>query len=138
MGLGRYQPRRLVGHAWLAVGDAVGFMDPITGEGMFRAFRTAQLASQTLLAAFAAGDLSEKRLSPYARAVRAEFTPSYRFVDTVVALSRRPQLARVALKAIARDPVLATRMGAYQGALAPAAGFYSLDTLARLAWAGLR
>ena len=136
MGLGRYQPQRLVGPAWLAVGDAVGFMDPITGEGMYRAFRTAQLAAETLLAAFAAGDLRASRLQPYARAVRREFTPSYRFVDTVVALSRRPRLARFALRAIARDPVLATRMASYQGALAPAAGFYSLDTLARLVWAG--
>ena len=138
MGLGRYQPRRLVGDAWLAVGDAVGFMDPITGEGMYRAFRTAQLASETLLAAFAAGDLRAPRLMPYARAVRREFTPSYHFVDTVVALSRRPRLARFALRAIARDPVLAKRMGSYQGALAPASGFYSLDTLARLAWSGIR
>lgn len=138
MGLGRYQPRRLVGDAWLAVGDAVGFMDPLTGEGMYRAFRSAQLASETLLAAFAAGDLRAPRLMPYARAVRREFTPSYRFVDTVVALSRRPRLARFALRAIAKDPVLATRMGSYQGALASASGFYSLDTLARLAWSGFR
>ena len=138
MGLGRYHPQRLLGDAWLTVGDAVGFMDPITGEGMYRAFRTAQLAAETLLAAFSASDLTERRLLPYAQAVQREFKPSYRFVDTVVALSRRPRLARLALRAIARDPVLATRMGAYQGALAPAAGFYSLDTLARLAWAGLR
>jgi flavin-dependent dehydrogenase len=138
MGLGKYQPRRLVGDGWLAVGDAVGYMDPITGEGMYRAFRTAQLATETLLAAFAHGDLRASQLMPYARAVRAEFNPSYRFVDTVVALSRRPRLARFALRAIARDPLLAARMGSYQGALAPASGFYSLGTLARFAWAGLQ
>jgi flavin-dependent dehydrogenase len=137
MGLGRYQPRRLVGDGWLAIGDAVGFMDPLTGEGMYRAFRTAQLAAETLLEAFAQGDLRASRLRGYVRAVRREFAPSTRFVDTVVALSRRPVLARYALRAIARDPVLAARMGTYQGALAPATGLFSLDTLARLAWAGL-
>jgi flavin-dependent dehydrogenase len=137
MGLGRYQPRHLVGDGWLAIGDAVGFMDPLTGEGMYRAFRTAQLASETLLEAFSRGDLRASRLQGYARAVRREFVPSSRFVETVVALSRRPVLARYALRAIARDPVLATRMGTYQGALAPATGLFSLDTLARLAWAGL-
>ncbi len=137
MGLGRYRPRRLVGDGWLAIGDAVGFMDPLTGEGMYRAFRTAQLASETLLAAFSQGDLRASRLRGYASAVRREFVPSACFVETVVALSRRPRLARYALRAIARDPVLATRMGMVQGALAPATGLFSLDTLARLAWAGL-
>lgn len=138
MGLGAYQPAARSGEAWLAVGDAVGAMDPLTGEGMYRAFRSAQLASETLLAAFSAGDLSARRLRPYAVAIRREFDPSVRFVEAVVALSRRPRLARLALSAIAQDPVLAGRMGAYQGALAPASGFFSLSTIARFAWGSLR
>lgn len=138
MGLGRYRPADLVGDGWLMVGDAVGSMDPITGEGMYRAFRTAELAAETLKAAFSRGAFRACHLAPYARSVRREFTPSYRFVDTVVTLSRHPRLARFALRAIAQDPVLAGRMGSYQGALASAAGFFSLDTLARLAWGACR
>ncbi len=136
MGLGRYRPLALAGDGWLAVGDAVGFMDPLTGEGMYRAFRTAQLAAESLLGLWDSGDLRASRFAPYVRAVRRDCDPSVRFVDTVVALSRRPPLARYALRAIARDPVLATRMGSYQGALASARGFFTLSTLARIAWAG--
>lgn len=138
MGLGRYRPAELVGDGWLMVGDAVGSMDPITGEGMYRALRTAELAAETLTEAFSRGAFRASDLARYARAVRREFSPSYRFVDTVVTLSRHPRLARFALRAIAQDPVLAERMGSYQGALASAAGFFSLDTLARLAWGGCR
>jgi len=136
MGLEGYRPAAIAGDGWLAVGDAVGNMDPITGEGMFRAFRTAQLAAETLLLAFERGDLGAARLSPYVRAVNREFLPTYRFIDMVVALSRRPKLTRFALRAIATDPVLAERMAAYQGALAPASGLFSPRTLGRLALAG--
>lgn len=135
MGLGRYRPLGLAGPGWLAVGDAVGFMDPLTGEGMYRAFRTAQLAAETLLSTWNQ-DLGPEAFKPYILAVRRELEPSVRFVDTVVALSRRPELARYAIRAIARDPVLAARIGAYQGAIASARGFFSLGTLARFVWAG--
>lgn len=40
---------RLSGEGWLAVGDAGGLVDPITGEGLYYALRSADLASQTLI-----------------------------------------------------------------------------------------
>jgi flavin-dependent dehydrogenase len=38
------------GDGWAMVGDAAGFVDPITGEGIFYAMRSAELLSQALLA----------------------------------------------------------------------------------------
>jgi len=39
----------VAGDGWLAVGDAGGLVDPITGEGLYYAIRSADLASQVLL-----------------------------------------------------------------------------------------
>lgn len=40
---------RLSGDGWIAVGDAGGLVDPVTGEGLYYAVRSADLASQVLL-----------------------------------------------------------------------------------------
>ncbi len=38
------------GEGWAMVGDAAGFVDPITGEGLYYAFRSAELLSEALVA----------------------------------------------------------------------------------------
>ena len=40
---------RVAGDGWLAVGDAGGLVDPITGEGLYYAIRSGDLASQVIL-----------------------------------------------------------------------------------------
>ena len=40
----------VAGEGWAFVGDAAGFVDPITGEGLYYAMRSAELLSQALLA----------------------------------------------------------------------------------------
>ena len=40
---------RLAGEGWLAVGDAGGLVDPITGEGLYYAMRSGDLASQVVM-----------------------------------------------------------------------------------------
>jgi geranylgeranyl diphosphate/geranylgeranyl-bacteriochlorophyllide a reductase len=44
-----WQNNRLAGEGWIAVGDAGGLVDPVTGEGLYYAVRSADLASQVLL-----------------------------------------------------------------------------------------
>ena len=39
---------RAAGDGWLLVGDAAGFIDPFTGEGIFRALRSARAAAESL------------------------------------------------------------------------------------------
>jgi flavin-dependent dehydrogenase len=55
---------RPAGPGWAAVGDAAGLVDPITGEGLFYALRSAELLAECLRSG---------RTSDYARAVRNEF-----------------------------------------------------------------
>lgn len=44
-----WKKNRLAGEGWLAVGDAAGLVDPITGEGIYYAMRSGDLASQVVL-----------------------------------------------------------------------------------------
>src|SRR6202050_3812629 len=44
-----WENNRLAGDGWLAVGDAGGLVDPITGEGLYYAMRSGDLASQVVL-----------------------------------------------------------------------------------------
>jgi geranylgeranyl reductase family protein len=45
-----WKNNRVAGDGWMAVGDAGGLVDPITGEGLYYAVRSGDLASQVLLA----------------------------------------------------------------------------------------
>lgn len=45
----RWKDNRLSGEGWFAVGDAGGLVDPITGEGLYYAIRSGDLASKLLL-----------------------------------------------------------------------------------------
>ena len=56
--------RRAAGGGWALLGDAAGFADPVTGEGIFYALRSAELFA----GAFLAGDAEA-----YERAWRADF-----------------------------------------------------------------
>jgi len=42
--------RRRGGHGWLLIGDAAGFLDPFTGEGLHRSLASAELAAAAILA----------------------------------------------------------------------------------------
>lgn len=44
-----WRNNRAAGDGWLAVGDAAGFVDPITGEGLYYAVRSGDLASRVVL-----------------------------------------------------------------------------------------
>src|SRR5438552_1515825 len=52
----------------LLVGDAAGFFDPFTGEGIYAALRGAELAVETAVGALRAGDCSRRALAAYGRA----------------------------------------------------------------------
>jgi flavin-dependent dehydrogenase len=70
----------VVGDRFVAVGDAVTFLDPIFSGGVFIAMRTGQLAAQAIIAAFAARDLRRRRFRAYERAVWRGTAPLFRFI----------------------------------------------------------
>jgi geranylgeranyl reductase family protein len=44
-----WKKNRIAGDRWVAVGDAAGLVDPITGEGLYYAMRSGDLASRAVL-----------------------------------------------------------------------------------------
>ncbi|HUP28300.1 MAG TPA: NAD(P)/FAD-dependent oxidoreductase, partial [Chloroflexia bacterium] len=65
--------RRTSGAGYMLVGDAAGFFDPFTGEGVHKALRGAELAAEVGSEALARGDVSAKALAKYSVSRRREF-----------------------------------------------------------------
>jgi len=75
-----YDNSPVVGDRFVAVGDAIAFVDPIFSGGVYIALRTGQLASGAILEAFRAGDFSARRFADYERRVRAGLDPLFKFI----------------------------------------------------------
>jgi menaquinone-9 beta-reductase len=106
------------------VGDAAGYLDAITGEGLAVALH----GSAALVAAILAGDLSR-----YAAAHRRIHRLPDAMTSLVLALERRPRLRRRAIRALAADPALFSRLLGVHGRLLPARRL-GLGSILRLAW----
>ncbi len=65
---------RVAGDGWVAVGDAAGLVDPITGEGLYYALRSADLAAKTILEG-----LNGATEAAYRRLLRRDFASDLEF-----------------------------------------------------------
>jgi menaquinone-9 beta-reductase len=68
-----FKPRRCVADGILFVGDAARVNEPVSGEGIYFAMKSALLAAETIDEAFGASDFSASRLRSYERRCRREF-----------------------------------------------------------------
>src|SRR6185295_5394035 len=59
--------KRTSGAGYMLVGDAAGFFDPFTGEGVYKALRGAELAARVASGALERDDLSAGSLAEYDR-----------------------------------------------------------------------
>jgi geranylgeranyl reductase family protein len=100
----------------LLVGDAAGFLDPFTGEGVFRALRGAEIAATVAQAALERDDVSAHQLAPYSAARREAFAAKDRLCLLIQAFVACPRLLDYAI------PRLNRRCGAQE--LAAALGDY--------------
>jgi geranylgeranyl diphosphate/geranylgeranyl-bacteriochlorophyllide a reductase len=64
-----WRNNRVAGDGWLAVGDAGGLVDPITGEGLYYAVRSGDLASQVVVDEHA----PEKKADRYRQLIARDF-----------------------------------------------------------------
>ena len=85
---GSWRKNRVAGEGWMAVGDAAGLMDPITGEGLYYAIRSADLAARSLLSA--SGDLAA-RMAQYRVLLRRDFAADLEYASR---LAKRVFLGR--------------------------------------------
>ena len=65
--------KRTSGPGYMLVGDAAGFFDPFTGEGVYKALRGAEIASEVAVLALEKDDLSARSLARYSSLRRKEF-----------------------------------------------------------------
>ena len=75
-----YHNSPVVGDRFVAVGDAIAFVDPIFSGGVYIALRTGQLAAAAIVQAFRAGDFSARRFAAYERRVHAGLAPLFKFI----------------------------------------------------------
>jgi flavin-dependent dehydrogenase len=96
----------------MLTGDAAGFYDPFTGEGLYTALRSAELLAEVAYPALARGDVSVAALAGYARARRAAFAGKARVSRALQLVIAHRRLANLAAHALGRRPaLLATLMG---------------------------
>ncbi|HEY9899614.1 MAG TPA: FAD-dependent monooxygenase [Pantanalinema sp.] len=128
-----YQGEALPADGLVVLGDALRYFDPLTGQGMYRALRSAELASDVLGAALRDRLPTRQRLAPYRLAMEREFRWAYVFARTVARLTQSERAMNLAVRALSTQASLADRMAAYQGAsLAPQRFFLDLFRLAAL------
>jgi flavin-dependent dehydrogenase len=110
--------RRPAAHRVLAIGDAAGFVEPFTGEGLSWALLSARAVAPLALAG--ARGWHEGLARDWAAAHRAQVRRHQRLCTGVAAWLRRPALVRATLALAAARPSLArlvtARLGAEGGA----------------------
>ena len=106
----------ITGHAidgLLLAGDAAGFIDPMTGDGLRFAVRGGELAAAAALEALATGwNGLHARL---ARERRREFWAKWRFNRAVRPAAERPSIVEAAAAGAQLAPGLVRRMIAFAG-----------------------
>jgi menaquinone-9 beta-reductase len=116
----------------LLVGDAAGFFDPFTGEGIAMALRGGEMAAEILADALARGDLRASRLSPYEDRRAAAFAKRLRLDRLLQRILARPRLADWVAGRLRRDQALADLLARVAGDTADAGSVLRPAFLARL------
>jgi len=118
--------------AALLVGDAAGFYDPFTGEGVHRALWSAGLAAHEIAAALSDGDLTTTRFNRFDRQQRKAIASKERLGAALQAIIRRPTAANALARLLRRHQSLADLLLGVIGDLLPPRALLSLDALKAL------
>jgi menaquinone-9 beta-reductase len=103
--------RRVAFDGAVLVGDAAGYYDPFTGQGIYQALAGAELLVQHVV---------ENRIAEYEGAYRSLTGPARRVQRLVEFVCARPRFADRVFASLARTPELALRLIAVTGDLRPA------------------
>ena len=105
------------GRGWLLVGDAAGFLDPFTGEGLHRALVSAELAAAAITAR---GRGRAGAFDAYERAMQRRFLAKDAVSWLVQVFLGQPELFEYAARRVAARPTVRATMGLVIGDLVPA------------------
>jgi geranylgeranyl reductase family protein len=121
-----HRVRRAAGRGWMLVGDAAGFIDPFTGEGIYRALRSARAAAEAL------DELDDGASGRYLAARRKAFAAKDALTWVVQGMLASPPLMGYALRRLASRPGAAARLGSALGDCRPASDALSPLFLAQV------
>ncbi len=108
---------RRAGRRWLLIGDAAGFLDPFTGEGLHRALVSAELAAAAIAARSRGG---RSAFDAYERAMTRRFMTKDAVSWLVQAFLTRPAWFEYAARRVASRASVRATMGLVMGDLVPA------------------
>ena len=121
-----HRVRRAAGRGWMLIGDAAGFIDPFTGEGIYRALRSARAAAEALT------ELDEDAAARYLAARRHAFAAKDALTWLVQGMLASPPLMGYALRRLASRPATAEKLGSALGDCRPASDALSPLFLAQV------
>lgn len=126
-----HQADRFTAPGVLLVGDAAGFLDPFTGEGIHAALRSAELAAEIALPALRDSTAPPPEPRDYAVAWRQELQAKWRLCSALQQAIRRPLVAEGLVMLLARRPDLTALLMAVVGDLLPVSALNPVGLLTR-------
>lgn len=124
----------------LLVGEAAGFVDPLSGEGIGHALESARFAADTLSRSLTTGDHSAAQLAEYDRRCATRWDLDLSLADCVVTWTKNRQLRELWLSSIhmlglltSSDRRLAATFGGVLAGLVATRDAFSPETVLR-AW----
>lgn len=119
------EAQRLTAHRLLLVGDAAGFYDPFTGEGVTLALKSAAMAADAVEAFLHRG----ASLRSYELRRHDATAAKFRFNRLLQHVVRRPALACALARRLARRPDVADALVGVAGDFVPASAAFRLNVL---------
>lgn len=114
------------------VGDAAGYFDPLTGQGIYRALRSAEMAADAIDRTLGEARVSWARPSRYGSRVRRTFGPGRRLQRAVERVVSSPRLRELAVRRLAAAPATLDALIRVTGDARPVRSLATPGLLARL------
>ena len=124
-----HRVRRTAGAGFVLIGDAAGFVDPLSGEGLHRALVSAELAADAIDQHLSGNPLA---LQEYDRRLRAQFRSKDVLSWALQLFMLQPPLARRAIRRLDRETEMRTTFAAALADLSPATSVLDPRFVARL------
>jgi flavin-dependent dehydrogenase len=124
--------RQIVFDGAALVGDAAGYYDPFTGQGIFQALAGGELLAEHARHALKQRVVSKRTLARYAAAQRGLVKNPRRVQRAIEYVCARPGIAETVFAALNRAPDAAARLVAVTGDVRPVRDLLSPVTLASL------
>lgn len=123
----------------LLVGDAGGFVDPMTGEGITQGMESAIIGARTVAAALEAGRFEEEDMAGYERDFRAYFDPAMRYLCLSATILRNRHFAEYGFRATRQGFERAQRDQSFGAVAGTAFGGLNVQPLASIGqiWKGI-